>query len=166
MKHYEEPLVRDGYTKVLWNCILQKKLQDSFGREEDSSQHQIENITSGKIIQLPENIFNIVSTGTDILVSYAAGENAEDGHTILGLKQVGTGGDIFTTEHQIELLQANEYFTVWTSYSNEYPVLYDNAHKQMLYLDGMDKAEHHYLLKDNYGLIETLIINPDGLAEY
>lgn len=129
------------------------------------SHHQIKNITSGEIIQLPEHILEIVSTGKDILVCYAAGENEENGLTIFALKQVDTEDDIFTAEAYMELFQANEYFTVWTSYRDEYPVLYDNIHKQILYLDCMDKAEHHYLLKDNYGIIETLIYNDDGTTE-
>ena len=131
----------------------------------DSYQHHIKNITSGEIIKLPENIFDIVSTGKDIVVSYAVGENTKNGLTITGLKRVDSTDDIFTAECNIEQLQANLYFTVWTSMSDNYPVLYDNIHNQMLYLESMDKANHYYWLKDNYGLIMSLIFNLNGTME-
>ncbi len=134
--------------------------------DSDGSQPRLKNITSGETMEIPENIYDYVSTGNDIAARYSIGENADNGLPVMELKLIDSETTIFSGEYNIDKLKANEYFTVWTNLVDEYPMLYDNVHNQMLYLESMDKAEHLYWLKDNYGLILSMIHHQDGTVEY
>lgn len=132
---------------------------------DNNTAHSLYNINTGDIAKLPENVFDITSNNDDILAIYAAGENQDDGLTIFGIREVLAEEDLFTAQCYVGDIQSNDYFTVWTVYDG-YPNFYSNKENKIWYLDNMDKGQHYYWIKDDFGLILTYIYNEEGNTEY
>ncbi len=135
--------------------------------------NKLKNAESGELIELPPNLVDIVSNGTDITTIYILGEQDMEpfleegtygGNTILSvfaLKKVDEESDAIAVVRKMTELKSSEYITTFSSAMDEHPMIYDNAKNVLYRIDHIGKGIHYYHLYENFGVIESYVYSEE-----